>query len=148
MTDSDDIALADHLTRRRARVATVSAVLFMASMATSFNAEDGNSRPQLFHMAALMVWALMLVMLLAVGGGLRRSRSVRALMNDESTRANRRDAMAAGFWAAVFAGFGLYGFNLLVPLTAGEAIRLIITATVATALFQFGKRERESLADD
>ncbi len=148
MTDSDDIALADHLTRRRARVSTVSAVLFMASMATSINVEDGSTRPQIFHLVAWVIWAAVLVTMLAIGGGLGRSRSVRGLMNDESTRANRQHAMAAGFWAAVFAGLGLYLFNLLSPLTAGEAIRLIMTATVATALFQFGKRERESLADD
>ncbi|MFZ4689988.1 MAG: hypothetical protein ACOYLS_12170 [Polymorphobacter sp.] len=148
MADSDDIILADHLTRRRARVSTVMAVLFMGSMATSFGIETAPNRPQTLHLAAWIVWAAVLVMLLAVGGGLGRSRSVRGLLNDETTRVNRREAMAAGFWAAIFSGFGLYALNLFVPLTAAESIRLALTATVATALLWFGKLERESLRDD
>jgi len=148
MADSDDIILADHLTQRRARVSTVMAVLFMGSMATSFGIETAPNRPQTLHLAAWIVWAAVLVMLLAVGGGLGRSRSVRGLLNDETTRVNRREAMAAGFWAAIFSGFGLYALNLFVPLTAAESIRLALTATVATALLWFGKLERESLRDD
>ena len=148
MADSDDIILADHLTQRRARVSTVMAVLFMGSMATSFGIVTAPNRPQTLHLAAWIVWAAVLVMLLAVGGGLGRSRSVRGLLNDETTRVNRREAMAAGFWAAIFSGFGLYALNLFVPLTAAESIRLALTATVATALLWFGKLERESLRDD
>jgi protein-S-isoprenylcysteine O-methyltransferase Ste14 len=148
MADSNDIELADHLTRRRARVSTVLAVMFMASMAQSFGVETAPNRPQTLHLAAWIVWAMMLVLLLALGGGYGRSRTIRGLMNDETTRVNRREAMAAGFWAAVFSGFGLYALNLFVPLTAAEAIRLSLTATVATGLLWFGKRERESLRDD
>jgi protein-S-isoprenylcysteine O-methyltransferase Ste14 len=148
MADSNDIALADQLTRRRARGATVLALMFMGSMAQSFSFGEAPNRAQTLHLAAWIVWAAMLVLLLALGGGYFRSRTVRGLMNDETTRVNRREAMAAGFWAAVFAGFGLYALNLFVPLTAGEAIRLSLTATVAAALLWFGKRERESLRDD
>ena len=148
MADSNDIALADRLTRRRARVSTVLAILFMVSMAQSFGVETSPNRPQTLHLAAWLVWAALLVLLLALGGGYGRSRVVRGLMNDETTRANRRAAMAAGFWAAVFSGFGLYALNLFVPLTAAEAIRLSLTATVAAGLLWFGKLERESLRDD
>ncbi len=145
MADADDIATADHLTRRRARISTVMAVMFVASMATSFGVEGGAGRAQTFHIAAWIVWALVLVLMLAVGNGFGRSRAVRGLLNDETTRANRRDAMVAGFWAAVSAGFGLYALNLLVALTAAESIRLALTVTVATALLWFGKLERQSL---
>ena len=148
MADSNDVALADHLTRRRARVSTVLAVMFMASMAQSFGIETVPNRPQTLHLAAWIVWAVLLVLLLALGGGYGRSRTVRGLMNDETTQANRREAMAAGFWAAVFAGFGLYALNLFEPLTAAAAIRLSLTATVATGLLWFGKLERASLRDD
>jgi cation transport ATPase len=147
MTDPNDIALADRLTRRRARVATVFALLFMASMAQSYGVETAPSRPQALHIAAWIVWAAVLVLFLAVGGGFSRSKAVRRLMNDESTQANRRAGMAAGFWAAVFSGFGLYALNLFEPLSAAVAIRLALTATVAASLLWFGKLERESLRD-
>lgn len=145
MASSDDIALADHLTRRRARVSTILAVLFMASMAQSIGYEATPNRAQTLHLAAWIVWAVMLVLLLALGGGYGRSRAIRGLMNDETTQANRRAAMAAGFSAAVFSGFGLYALNLFEPLEAAAAIRLSLTATVAAALLWFGRLEFESL---
>ncbi|OYU15499.1 MAG: hypothetical protein CFE37_05070 [Alphaproteobacteria bacterium PA4] len=147
MNEADNIALADHLTRRRARVSTVLAVMFMGSMATSFGVETAPCRPQTVHLAAWIVWAVLLVVLTAAGGGFFRSAAVRRLLNDESTRANRRAAMVSGYWAAVFSGFGLYALNLFLPLSAAEAIRLALTATIATTLLWFGKLERESLSD-
>ena len=90
----------------------------------------------------------MLIGVLLADGPAFYGRKLNVLMNDESTRANRREAMAAGYWAAVFSGIGLYVFNLFEPLQTALAIRLSLTATVATGLLWFGKRERESLRDD
>ena len=115
---SDDFALAEKLSARRARVSTVLAVFFLASMATSLGTDVPTSRPETVKLAAWIVWAAALLFLLAVGGGLLRGRNVRALMNDETTIANRRDAMVKGFWAMIATAFALYALSFFENIAA------------------------------
>jgi hypothetical protein len=86
-----------------------------------------------------------LLFLLAVGGGLLRGQSVRALMNDESTIDNRRRAMVAGFWATVLSAFALYAITFYEPMSAREVIRLLLSAAVGASIIRFGILEQRSL---
>lgn len=147
MPTTDDIALAERLTRRRARVVTVFALFFLFSMITSLDTDVPVSRPETFKLAAWLVWAAALLFLLMTGGGLFRTRAVRQLLNDESTNENRRSALVTGFWASVLSAFALYGISLFEPITAREAIRLMLSAAVAASLLKFGSLERRSLRD-
>jgi protein-S-isoprenylcysteine O-methyltransferase Ste14 len=142
---SDDFALAEKLSARRARVSTVLAVFFLASMATSLGTDVPTSRPETVKLAAWIVWAAALLFLLAVGGGLLRGRNVRALMNDETTIANRRDAMVKGFWAMIATAFALYALSFFENIAARETLRLMLSAGVATAVLRFGILERRSM---
>jgi protein-S-isoprenylcysteine O-methyltransferase Ste14 len=144
---TDDIALAERLTRRRARMVTVFALFFLLSMITSLDTDVPVSRPETFKLAAWLVWAAALLFLLATGGGLLRTAAVRQLLNDESTSENRRSAMVAGFWATVLSAFALYVISLFEPVTGREAIRLLLSAAVVAALLKFGSLERRSLRD-
>jgi protein-S-isoprenylcysteine O-methyltransferase Ste14 len=145
MATSEEIALAERLTRRRARVVTLFAFLFLFSMITSLDTDVPVTRPETVKLAAWIVWAAALLLLLVTGGGLWRSKAVRHLLNDESTNENRRSAMVTGFWATVLSAFALYGISLFEPITGREAIRLLLSAAVAAALLKFGSLERRSL---
>ena len=131
---SDDIALAEKLTKRRARGSIVLGIFFLVTMATSLGVDFPANRPQTLKLAAWIVWAAALVFLLAVGGGLFRGKSVRALMNDESTIENRRRGMVAGFWATVLSAFALYAITFYEPISGREVIRLLLSAAVGASI--------------
>jgi hypothetical protein len=139
---ADDIALAEKLTLRRARASIVSGMFFLAMVANNLGADFPANGPQRFK---LVVWAAALLFLLAVGDGLFRRKSVRVLMNDESTIDSRRRAMAAGFWATVLSAFALYAISFYEPVSGREAIRLLLSAAVGASIIRFGILEQRSL---
>jgi hypothetical protein len=53
---NEQMALAEKLTLRRARVAIVLGILFIASMATSLGVDVWDSRPATLQIAAWIVW--------------------------------------------------------------------------------------------
>jgi hypothetical protein len=142
---SDDINLAEKLTLRRARGAIVLGIMFLASMVGSLGVDVPANRPETIRLASWIVWAAALLFLLATGGGLLRSKSVRSLMNDDSTIENRRRGMVAGFWATVLSAFALYAISLFEPISGREAIRLLLSAAVGASIIKFGLLERASL---
>jgi len=148
MSMSDHL-LAERLVRRRARVATVFGILFMATQASSLSrphpALTDPGAYQLGHIAAWVVWAVILLLVLVTGGGLLRTAGVRQMMNDEGTRAHRGRALCTGFWASLAATFSLYLLNLYEPITTSDALRLVVTIAVAAALISFGAMERKAL---
>jgi hypothetical protein len=144
MPAPSDIELAERLNRRRARFATASGTIFMLSLAGSFH-ENATSRPGAVELTAWTIWALVLIAFLAWGSGLIRRRSVRELVDDEVTRAHRRDALVAGFWGAVAGTILIYLATLYQPVTAREALRGVVTLAVALALLRFGGLERRAM---
>jgi protein-S-isoprenylcysteine O-methyltransferase Ste14 len=142
---AEEMALAEKLTRRRARMCIVLGIFFIATMASSLDVDVPSSRPETVKLAAWIVWAAMLLFLLATGGGLLRGKTVRGLMNDESTIDNRRRAMVAGFWATVASAFVLYAISFFGPVSGREAIRLLLSAAVGASIIGFGKLELRSL---
>jgi protein-S-isoprenylcysteine O-methyltransferase Ste14 len=142
---AQDMALAEKLTRRRARGSIILGIFFLVTMASSLGVDFPANRPQTVKLAAWIVWAAALLFLLAVGGGLLRGPSVRALMNDESTIDNRRRAMVAGFWATVLSAFVLYAITFYEPISGREVIRLLLSAAVGASIIRFGILEQRSL---
>ncbi|MEP7004900.1 MAG: hypothetical protein ABI810_02885 [Sphingomonas bacterium] len=143
MTSQTD--LADRIAWGRARAATVMAMVFVASQGASFRDELPLNRPQTLHLAAWIVWAAALLMFLAVGGGLFRGARIRALLNDETTLDHRRRALALGFWGAMGTAAFVYVLSFYEPLSAREAVRLVVTFGIALALLRFGTLERRAL---
>jgi protein-S-isoprenylcysteine O-methyltransferase Ste14 len=142
---TEDMALAEKLTLRRARGSIILGVLFLLSMASSLGVDEPANRPETIKLAAWVVWVAALLLLLAAGGGFLRSKSVRALMNDDSTEHNRQRAMIFGFWTTVLSAFALYAISLFEPVSGREAIRLLLSAAVGGAIIRFGILERRSL---
>ena len=97
---------------------------------------DPNTAPT----AKIDVWAInamVLLLLLATGGGLVNRRKIQALVNDEVSRANYRTAVIAGYWVAMTAAMGLYLVPRFRTFSAQEAVYVIVTASIGVALLTF-----------
>ena len=144
MTDAET---ADRLVRRRARMMPVLAAMFIAQQVSYFTGTRMDDGTRLVNYVAIGGWLALSIVLLAGLAGFDwfKSAAVRALTNDESTRANRADAFRLGFWATMVSAILLYVFSLFEPLGVRAAIHLLTTAGIAVALLRFGMLERSAL---
>lgn len=139
---------AERLSRRRARALPAMAVIFLAQQASFLNMPEQAARPvDHVKIGAWFVLTVALLVGLATNGAWFRPRAVRELLNDESTRAHRQTGYAYGFWAAMGTALGLYVVNMFEPVSGREAVHIIVTVAVATALLNFGMLERRALRD-
>lgn len=145
-----DIEAADRLSRRRARLIPALAVVFILQQASYFvgQVEDGTRTVDHVKIAAWLVLSIVLLLALATGGFWLKPEPVRALMNDDVTRANRADAFRIGFLATMIAAIGLYFITLFEPVGGREAIHILVTIGIAAALLRFGFLERRAHIDD
>jgi hypothetical protein len=147
MTTSD-FETAERLSRRRARMMPVMAVLFLSGQTIfAIGPDDPIRTVDQVKVAAWLVWALALLLLLATGGAVFRRRKVRDLMDDEATRAHRARAYAVGFWLAICTAVGIYALTAFDRVMPREAIHIILTVSLAGALLTFGILERRALRD-
>ena len=148
--DAQDVEMAEKLGRRRSRLMAVQAMLFVSwqGLFLSGNADDKIRTVSQVKVSAWMVWAILLLVLLATGGGVVRWRKYRSLLEDEFTRANRTQAYVYGFWGTMGSAIGLYAVNLFEPVTVREAIHIILSAGIGTGLITFALLERRHRMSD
>jgi hypothetical protein len=147
MTDTETV---DRLVQRRARIMPMMAAIFVAQQAIYFSGPRMDDGRRLVNYVAISGWLMMstvLLVMLAAGGSLFQSAAVRALANDESTRANRAAGFSVGFLATMLGAIGLYVLSLFEPLSARETIHTLMTTGIAAALIRFGLLERRALKD-
>lgn len=149
MVAQNDTEVADRLARKRSRFTIVIAIYFIAGQAVYLDqpAHDPLRLVDHIRISAWLAWAVVLMVLLATNGPWLRSKAVRALMNDEVTRANRAEAFKWGFWGAMLVSVALYFTSLFEPLSGREAIRAVVTIGLGAALLRFGILERRALKD-
>ena len=149
MGDSSDAAKAERLSRRRARALPVFGIIFISQQATFF-AGTGSGDRMVDHVqiSAWLVLSIVMLLALTTGGGWIYSRAVRELANDELTRAHRDSAFRTGFLASMAGAIALYALTMFEPLSAREAIHLIMTIGIAAALLRYGYLERRAMPDD
>ena len=149
MTTAADIETADRLSRRRARALPVLAIIFISQQAAFLSGPAGDAVRTVDHVkiGAWLVLSLVLLLGLGTGGFWFRPKRVRALVEDEVTRANRRSAYEMGFWTAAGMSLGLYVVTLFEPVSGREAIHIILTGALGAALLTFGLLERRALKD-
>ena len=140
----------DRLTRRRARIATAMGVLFVSTqgfrLVDEKVAQSTAIRPvDYVQFFASTFWLAMLLVFILFGGGLWRSRSVRAMLNDEGTEENRRRAIVSGFWAMMLGAAACYAVTFAGAVSTREAIHVVITIGVGATLLRFGALERQAL---
>jgi hypothetical protein len=144
-TAESEIELADRLSRRRARMFAVVAVLVLFQQFEFFRDGAGERTVDHVRFGAWVVMAGFATLAITTGGMLLRARHLRALVNDAPSRLNRASALAFGFVAAMVVGIALYPFADWLDLTVREALRLVVTAGLVAALLRFAMLERREL---
>jgi hypothetical protein len=91
---------------------------------------------------AAIMWAInsvlfMLLLITRLQGGLFHGPEVRALMNDDVTRANHRSAIVGGFWVAMISAMVLFFTSAGRVYTARDAAYVIVTAALGFAMLEF-----------
>lgn len=138
---------ADELTSRRARMFPMMAIIFLAQQASYLSDTHGSRPVDHFKIGAWIVLSLVLLAALYTGGFWMKSRQMRELLNDESTRANRATALGDGFLAAILTAIACYFINQQEPMRGDEAAHLVVTLGIVTALVRFGMLERRASRD-
>jgi hypothetical protein len=146
MTNASDVERADKLGRRRARLFTFQGLLFLIWQVTFYTAPVAGPMRTVdtLKISAWLVWAVVLLFLLATGGYLFRGRGVRPLLDDELTKRNRTRAYATGFWMAMFSALAVYFIGMFEVVTGREAVHIILSVAIGSAIFSFGINERRS----
>lgn len=144
-----DVETADRLGRRRARMLPVLAIIFLTQQAAYVSDRfdgAGAAVRTVDHVkiAAWLVLSAVLLLWLVTSGFWFKSRPVRALLEDDVTRANRAAAMKLGFITTMLGAFALFFVDQFEPVSARDAIHLIVTIGIATALLRFGLLERRA----
>jgi hypothetical protein len=149
-TSHDDIATADKLGRKRARILPVLALLFLLQQGAFFSATPETQHlvrtVDLIKIGAWITMSLALLSILWTGGMTLRGHAVRHLLNDEVSRANRSNALEVGFFCSMLAALSLYAISSFADVSALEAIHTVVTAGIVPALLRFGLLERRAWA--
>ena len=90
---------------------------------------------------------MLLLVLLATGGGILNKREISILVNDEVSCENYRTSVVAGFWVAMTAAMGLYFLLSFQSFSASGAIYIIVTASIVVALLVFSFLELRAHRD-
>lgn len=135
---------ADRLSRSRVRILTAVMVIFAVQQANVSVVPPTRT----VEVVGLLAWLLMataLLLVLRTGGMLLRDPALRALANDEVTRANRAEAVEWGFFGAMAGAILLSGVAALTETPVLVALRLVILLGLFTATFRFVTLEKKAL---
>lgn len=138
------IDYAETLSLRRAWLAIGLGVVFVLSQVASLG-DPALGAGTVAHLGAWIAWAAVLGLFVAWGTGMLGDRRLTRLLNDESTIEHRRKATEAGLRGALAAAFVLYAATFYETISARDACRLLVTATVAPTLIRFGWLELRAL---
>ena len=141
-------AIAERVQRRRNQILWLFALLFFVWQGAYFNSRGLPEGPlravDIVRDFAHVILAVVLLALMATGGGWRHGPEVRALLNDESTRAHRAQALTAGFWGLTLAILALYAATPFVQIEAGEAAHVLLSVAIAVPALRFVMLERRA----
>ena len=149
MVETSIAEQADRLSRRRARMLPFLALIYLSQQASFFTDQHGTMDRAVDHvkLSAWVVLTLLLLAALTTKGFWLHRREVRDMIDDESTRAHRGEALQWGFIFSTLTAIVLYFITMLEPVGAREAIHIIVSIGMAAALVRFGFLERRALRD-
>jgi len=143
--------IAERAQRHRNRMLWIAPMLFFIWQGAFFSGYAAPHTPlrtvEIVSLASHLFLALVLLSLLATSGGWRFGKAVRALLDDEATRAHRAQAYAAGFWALALCALGLYAAAPFARLETGEIAHILLSVSVAVPALRFVMLERRADRD-
>ena len=148
MQSKSPVELADQASRKRAIGVAIAAAVFLVIQVVTRPAF--NTAPATSHLSPGIMWAVnaaALLLLLLTGGGLLQKSEIRALVNDDVTKAHYKSAVVIGYWISMIIAMGLYAVGADESFSAREAIYLIVTPSVAIALVAFSWLELRAHRD-
>jgi ABC-type Fe3+ transport system permease subunit len=125
------------------------AMLYFIQQTTYFRS-TANPHPRAVDHLWVSAWVVLSLIILAAlvtKGFWLQPKEVRDLIDDESSRANRLEGLRMGFIFAVLTAIALYFVDQFSPMTAREAIHLILSVGLGAALLRFGLLERRAHQD-
>lgn len=139
-----DIERADRISVARAVIAPLLGAAMLSVQQWLFfgRAWDAVSPLQLFIWAVL---ALLILLLVLTGGLWFVPKSVRAHVDDESSRLNRLQALVGGFLAAMITALLVFVVSPFQPLEAQRAAHIIVSMGLGVSLAGFGLAEVRAL---
>jgi hypothetical protein len=137
--------LADRLSRTRVRILTALMIVFAVNQAMIV-VDQPTRTVELVSLYSWLFMAFALLMVLRSGGLYLREPSLRALADDEVTRANRAEATDWGFSAAMIFAICLSVIASLTAMPVLFALKMVLLAGLFTATFRFVALERKALA--
>jgi hypothetical protein len=146
MRPNEAVDIADQRSRKRAVIAAAAVIVFLGSqvLANPFFGGEPSSARLLTPHVMWAVNAVILLLILATGGGLLGRREIRALVNDEVSRSHSRTATVIGYWVAMATAMGVYVFP---PADGRAAVYLVVTSSVAVAVLTFAYLENRAHLD-
>lgn len=151
MTTASPGEIAERTQRRRNRILWLFPMLFFIWQGAFFSSYATPHTPlrtvELVSLGSHLFLAVVLLFVLATGGGWRHGKAVRVLLDDESTRVHRAQAYAAGFWALALCALGLYAAAPFVELATGEIAHILLSVAVAVPALRFVMLERRAARD-
>jgi hypothetical protein len=136
MAPTSPVELADKFSRKRAWLAAAAALTFMLNVAGRVWMDRLGDVPTT-GLDWWLIHAVVMLLIVATGGGLLIRPGVRALMNDEVTKSHFATGMITGFWVAMVMAIGIYVLPSLRDLPGDMIIRVVVSTSVSVALFVF-----------
>jgi uncharacterized membrane protein len=140
---------AEYLSKRRARILPILAVIFLSQQASFFSQMSGGEHvtAEKAKISAWLVLSVLMLFGLATKGFWLERKEVRDLIDDENTRANRNEAMRWGFLFAMGSAIAVYVLTMFENVTGREAVHIVLSFGIAAALLRWGVLERRAHRD-
>jgi hypothetical protein len=126
---------AERLARKRSIVAFVLGSILIVTQGQRM--ETGGAGP--------IAWALTgvtIAIFLLWASGVFRETALRGFLNDESSDLNRKRSLTIAFWNMIVTALFCYALSFVKPFGARDAIQIILTVGMSSALISFAGLER------
>lgn len=128
---------AERLSKHRAVAAIIMGTVLAATQTQRMDASGAGPITWVvtgFIVAVFLLWA----------SGLFRNAALRGILNDEGSDVSRRRALMIGFWNMLATAVVCYGLTYVKDYGPRDAIQIIMSVGICSALISFGVAERVS----
>jgi hypothetical protein len=140
---------ADLLSRRRARMLPALAIIYITQQASYLTIRSGPAYRAVdqVKISAWLVLSAVLLAAISTNGFWLQPREVRSMIDDEVTRANRRDAMCFGFVFGMLTCIAIYFITMFEPVNGRDAVHIVMSNGLGAALIRWGWLEYRAHRD-